>query len=89
MTSKILTCDLHDYLEIAYLFKIKVKLELQNGSFLEGIAVNTKVSKAKIEYLEFNDINNHKTVFVPLGDLKLMTAIDKNHHFQQIDFTKP
>jgi Rho-binding antiterminator len=86
MNDKILACDLHDYIEIACLYQIKVVLELQNGATLEGVAANTKVSKAKIEYLEFKDIINQKTVFVSLADLKLMTAIDENRHFKQINF---
>ncbi len=46
-----ISCDLHDYLEIACLYRYKVNLELTSGARLSGTAITTETHPDKSEWL--------------------------------------
>lgn len=50
-TYRPLACDRHDYLEIACLFGYRLRIELEDGSWLEGRAVDTRTLPNKEEVL--------------------------------------
>ena len=47
-----ISCDLYDYIEIACLYKIPVRLELKDGSFIEGNADDTIINDDKDECMK-------------------------------------
>ncbi|MEO1888099.1 MAG: Rho-binding antiterminator [Methyloprofundus sp.] len=47
----IISCALHDYIEIACLYGNQLKLELKNQKTLEGKAIGVVTSPDKKEYL--------------------------------------
>ncbi|WPP47680.1 Rho-binding antiterminator [Pseudomonas sp. AN-1] len=46
-----LACDRHDYLEIACLYGYRLRIELTDGSWLEGRALDTRTLPNKEEVL--------------------------------------
>ena len=51
MAYSIISCELHDYLEIACLYHYQVKLTLKNQHLIEGKALDVFTDAEKREYL--------------------------------------
>ena len=69
-----ITCDLHDYLEIACMYQYQVRLVLKDGSSLVGKAIDT-VTKDKREYLLIDDSGETRSVeLIQLKKLEVLTA---------------
>ena len=83
MTKPILNCNLHDYLEIACLFKIEVELLLLDGSSYIGIASTTRCDNTE-EFLTFQSQENEKPIDIPILLLESMRAIRPNTHFDKV-----
>ncbi|MGH1441693.1 MAG: Rho-binding antiterminator [Cellvibrionaceae bacterium] len=88
MADNILPCDLHDYIEIACLYKIEVKLNLENNIGYTGIPITTGIDRTIGEYIEFLSNNDEKKIKIPLSCLESMQAIKPNPHFGKINFSK-
>ena len=84
MTQKIISCAIHDYIEIACTFGYQVKLELFTGDTLRGKAITTETSKDKKEYLLLNGLSHQQKI--ELTNIKSMTAVQPNPHFDCITF---
>ncbi|PAJ74709.1 hypothetical protein CJF42_09105 [Pseudoalteromonas sp. NBT06-2] len=87
MSNLILKCDLHDYLEIACIYKITVELTLKNGVHIVGTPITTGVNKESGEYLVVQIKHGVEDVSIPLLSLQSMRAISSNSHFDKIEFT--
>jgi len=83
---KILNCDLHDYLEIACLFKFTVELTVDNNERYIGIPISTRVHSDSAEYLDFTLDKSTKKISIPLLSLQRMTALSYNPHFSSVLF---
>ncbi|WP_425541361.1 Rho-binding antiterminator, partial [Stenotrophomonas indicatrix] len=46
-----ISCDLHDHLEIACLRRLRLQVELTDGTLVEGRALTTMSTSAKEEFL--------------------------------------
>ena len=79
-----LSCELHDYIEIACLYHFEVKLELRNNENIQGIAETTGTSVDKREWivLKIDDLNQK----LDLTDIASMQAITANQHFDKVNF---
>jgi len=86
MNNNILKCDLHNYLEIACLYRIEVELILQNSDHHIGIPVTTRVNKEIGECLEFNSKTGVGNMSIPLLSLKTMQSDSPNSHFDKVVF---
>lgn len=86
MEKATIDCNLHDYIEVACLYKIEVILTLTNGNKLLGIPMTTRSIKVGGEFLEFNEkaLNRHTTI--NLLSIKSMKAISPNVHFDEVLF---
>lgn len=83
-----LRCDLHDYLEIACVFRLSVRLTLANGTQVQGIA-STIVTQDKTEYLLLSeDADKEATQLVAVADIQQMRALDTNPHFDVVNFAQ-
>jgi Rho-binding antiterminator len=87
VNQKIIKCDLHDYIEVACIYKIEVRCIFQDGSHLTGIPLTTKVGKDKKEYLTFNANDRESVTSISLLDLKSMQAMETNPHFDKVTFS--
>ena len=88
MSQLILPCDLHDYLEIACLYKIKVKLIQKNNLNSVGTPVTTGVNKELGEYLIFQVKQEAEAKAIPLLSILSMQAISANPYFDKIIFSQ-
>lgn len=82
-----ISCALHDYIEIACLYHIKVRLTLSSDQQLQGTALNTFTNADKKEYLLVK--SEHEEIGVELDRIKSMQALTQNPHFQIVDFINP
>jgi Rho-binding antiterminator len=86
---KPISCDLHDYLEIACLYKIQVYLTLTNGDNHSGIPVTTRINVEREECLQILPDSGSEKIDIPLHLLEKMKAITPNTHFNTIVFVEP
>lgn len=82
---EIMSCDLHDYLEIACMYKIRVEMTLADGQKTTGIPLTTRVTSEKEELLVFQ-VSDKERIELPLLSLQKMTAMSNNPHFNTVGF---
>jgi len=83
MNQSTLSCDLHDYIEIACMYRYSVKLTLKDHQVLEGNAVDTLTSTDKREYLV---IDNGKKQNIELNQLKKLNVLTPHAQFTEVTF---
>jgi Rho-binding antiterminator len=76
-------CDIHDYVEIACLYKIEVLLTLHSGEEITGVASTTSINSDKHEMLVITQ--GEDTQGVVLDMIKNMRALTSNPHFSSVD----
>lgn len=81
--SKVLSCDLHDYLEIICMFHYQVRLTLEDGTTVVGEAVDV-TSKAPNEWLSVRMIQN-ELVQVEVADIALITVLTEGARFKEMN----
>ena len=84
MSQNYLNCNLHDYLEMACLYRFEVELILKDETKILGTPVTTKTIN-KIEYLELN--SSGTLLAIPVLNLASMHACKDNPHFDLVKFT--
>ena len=85
---KPINCDLHDYLEIACVYKIQVHLTLTNGECYNGVPVATRVNAQREECLQFLLDSGNEPIDIPFYMLEKMNAIAPSIHFSTVTFTE-
>ena len=84
MKQKVISCAIHDYLEMACMYGYNISCELDTGEKLSGIAITTETSKEKKEYLLLKLESD--TIKIELNCLIKMTALQQNPYFETINF---
>ena len=79
-----ISCELHDYLEIACMYGYRVKLTIKNHQTIEGKAVDTVTTAEKREYLVID--NGHEKHEVELNQLVKMEVLTPNAKFKKVSF---
>ncbi|MDP5293316.1 Rho-binding antiterminator [Oceanimonas sp. CHS3-5] len=79
-----MSCEQHDYIEIACLYRYAVTLTLVSGEQVSGMALNTTRNTDKEECLTL--LIGNEVRLLPLASLARMTAVQPNPHFVQVDF---
>ena len=79
-----ITCDQHDYIEIACTFQYPIKLTMKNGDELKCVAIDTCLDSNKNECIKVEV--NGSTRLVILDDVSKMQACIDNPHFQSVSF---
>ncbi len=77
-----ISCDCHDYIEIACLYGYQVRLKLKNGQQLEGKAMDI-IRVDKREYLVIQSDNQCSIDLTQLLKLQVLTAHAK---FSEVSF---
>lgn len=79
-----ISCDNHDYVEIACMYRIEVKLGFKDGKVVQGVALQTTYNEKRKECIviktKFRD-----ELFV-LDQVVLMEAITTNLYFDKVRF---
>jgi Rho-binding antiterminator len=79
-----ISCQLHDYIEIACVYRLKVKATLADDSSQQGTAVDTRTTADKKEYLVLETETGSQQV--ELEQLKTLKAIESTPHFDEVTF---
>lgn len=79
-----ISCEKHDYLEIACLYNYEVEISLRDGRKLKAIAETTLTKPNKIEYLIVK-IDDAVTE-LPMLELESLVVLTKPARFLRIDF---
>ena len=83
-----LSCDLHDYIEIACMYQYSLKIVLRNGDMQLGKAINVHIKNndgGKNEYLSIQLADNQQ-VLINVMDIQSIQTDDKGARFSKIDF---
>lgn len=79
-----ISCELHDYIEIACTFGYPLRLTLKNGEVIEGRATDTQRDAQRNECIAL-EVDGCIRLLV-LDALSEMTALIANPHFSSIRF---
>lgn len=83
-----LSCDLHDYIEIACMYRLPLELELRDGQCVSGTAIDTCRNAEKQECIQLavTEEEGRQRILVVLDELRTMRALVKNPHFDVVKF---
>lgn len=79
-----ISCDQHDYIEIACMFRYPIILTLKSGEVIEGTALDTALNEHKDECIKIA-VNGSETLVV-LTELSLLEVSVDNPHFKRVSF---
>lgn len=77
-----LSCQIYDYLEIACIYRYRVRLTPKEGEPVEGTALDTRRNGEKECLLLRTETGE---TLVPLETLHRMEALQANPHFSTVD----
>ncbi len=80
----LISCELHDYLEIACMYGYRVKLTLKDQQIIEGKALDLLTTVEKQEYLLIDNGQEHHNI--ELNKLSKMQVLTANAKFKEISF---
>jgi Rho-binding antiterminator len=79
-----ISCELHDYPEIACMYGYRVKLTLKDQQIIEGKAVDVLTTAEKREFMVIDNGCEQQQIEVnQLGKMQVLTA---NAKFKEISF---
>jgi Rho-binding antiterminator len=87
MTDHLISCELHDYIEVACMYGYQVKLFLQDQLFIEGKAKDILTDAEKCEFLLVETENGPQQIELIL--LKKMQVLTPNAKFCEVVFQPP
>ncbi len=83
MTQDNISCELHDFVEVACMYGYQVRLTLKNGQTIEGKAIDIVTSAEKRECLIIDgDTRQH----IDLTELAKMQTLNPNAKFHEVKF---
>ncbi|NOH52079.1 transcriptional antiterminator [Vibrio coralliilyticus] len=81
-----ISCNQYDYIEIACLYHIPVRLVTESGQIVEGKAMTTNYDAHRRESIVIATATGETQL--PTETLVSMTALIENPHFKDIKFTQ-
>lgn len=79
-------CERHDYLEIACLYRYRLRIELVDGRRFEARALDTRTSPEKEEFLLVEGSEGRREL--RLDRLQSITALDRAALFTRIELQR-
>ena len=79
-----MSCEQHDYIEIACLYRYSVILTLKSGEIISGIAFDTTRDQHRQECIQI--LVDDTVKIVPLAEINCMKSTKPNPYFNRIDF---
>lgn len=81
-----ISCQAHDYIEIACMHRLRVRLYMLNGDLIEGLALDTTrtVENQEAILLEID----HDPIKIALIGIASMESITYNSHFSKVDISR-
>lgn len=84
MSQCTISCELHDYLEIACLYGYQVKLTLKDYRIIEGKAIDVLTTTEKREYLIID--TGYEQRQIESNQLSKMQVLTPNAKFKEVTF---
>jgi len=84
-----ISCDLHDYIEIACMYRLPIELQLKDGVTHQGTAMDIAKNANGEECLLLSDDqrdSSSENSMVVLDQIITMRALISNPHFDVISF---
>lgn len=84
-----ISCDRHDYIEIACMYRLPIELQLKDGATQQGIAIDTaKNTNGEECLLLTNDPSDSsaESSLAVLAQINVIRALISNPHFDVINF---
>ena len=78
----LISCALHDYIEIACMYGYQIKLLLKNKQTMEGKAIGISTSEQR-EYLLLENGQQQKIELIEIYELEVLTS---KTNFQKVSF---
>lgn len=78
----LISCALHDYIEIACLYRYQLKLRLKDNHIITGKAINI-ISVEQREYLLLDNDIRQKVELININELEVLTPHAK---FNKVNF---
>ncbi len=79
-----ISCELHDYVEIACMYGYRVRLTLKDHQIIDGKALNVLTTAEKREYLVID--NGHEQQQIELNQFSKMQVLTPNAKFNEVSF---
>ncbi|MBB1386735.1 Rho-binding antiterminator [Pseudoalteromonas sp. SG45-5] len=79
-----ISCDQHDYVEIACMNRLHVEIVLKSGDTVRGIATDTKRNANREECIVVN-VNSELQLIV-LTTISVLKSCTQNRYFDQVSF---
>ena len=80
---EILSCDLHDYIEISCLYKYQLEVKLIDGSLLKATALNI-IIRQKSEHLELLNQTN-SAITIAVNEIESIATLSPNAQFKSVN----
>lgn len=85
MNKSVISCELHDFVEVACMYGYRLKLILKNSQIIEGKAIDIENSAEKGECLVISHDDNTRQ-HIDLTELTKMEVLTPNAKFQEVVF---
>ncbi len=79
-----ISCQLHDYIEIACMYRYLIRISLLDGTELQGKAKTTNTNADKKEVLVVS--LEHEDIEIELNQIKELRAVTANPYFEMVKF---
>ncbi len=79
-----ISCDRHDYIEIACMYHFLVELTLKDGKCVTGVAQTVALDEKRKECIKLTD--KGESAMIVLTELASMRALKTNPHFDVVTF---
>lgn len=83
MTQDVISCELHDFVEVVCMYNYRLKLILKDGQMIEGKAVDIVNSPERREYLVIDGETRQQ---IDLTRLSKMEVLTPNAKFREVTF---
>lgn len=83
MTEDTISCELHDFVEVACMYRYQLKLILKNEQMIEGTAIDIVNTPERQECLI---IDNDSRMQIELTQLVRMEVLTPNAKFREVIF---
>jgi Rho-binding antiterminator len=79
-----MSCNEHDYIEIACMYHYPIKLTMKTGEVIAGIALDTQRNDAREECIKVS-VAGAESMLV-LDNISTLEVCIENPHFQRVSF---
>ncbi|MGZ5055128.1 MAG: Rho-binding antiterminator [Methylobacter sp.] len=87
MNKSSISCDLHDYLEVACMYGYQVQLTLNDHRIIEGKAIDTMTTADKREFLVIDMDHGHgQKEQIELNQIRKLQVQTPNAKFSEVIF---